>query len=140
MEYRTSYRLLGLLILSSLLAAGCASSKGPKYVPPSLPDSEVAIVKGSWGTYIEKVNGANVTSAGLQWSNFGSNTVRVPAGVNRFKIVMSYGGQYSHKDTYAFDFICDKGHMYEFSANNMFDTTLKVVDKTTNQSMLIEIE
>jgi len=151
--YFNRMTLLGLVVLSCI-AGGCAK-KGPKYTAPKLPDSEVAVVKGSWGTTIEKIDGANVDSPFRIGPAFmSSHSVRVDPGERLMIVYVDWSDQQAQpwqsglslnvkagkavRQTYYFSFRFDKGHVYEFSPASMTDNRLKVADKTTNQTLYIE--
>ena len=113
-----------------LVVSGCAS--GPKYVEPIKPD--VAVLKGSWGTYIRSVDHEEVDGSALQFANIGSNSVHVSPGEHDLRIETNCGNV---KQWVTFRFRADGGHQYEFHQKNMVDLTLKVKDLTTGQTMLI---
>jgi hypothetical protein len=130
-----------------LLAAGCANQR-PVYKEPALTAAQTATLKGSWGAYIEDVDGKRVESATFRMANFGFNTVHVTGAEHHLIVIQnlnSGGSSTTHQGTsqfisqFKFRFVA--GHTYEFGPASFWQSmVLKVTDKTTGQSCIIESE
>ena len=129
-----SVRNLLILLSSSLLAIGCAKDTRPKYVAPLAEKSDVAVIKGAWGTYIHEVDGAK-TDTNIQLANWGYNSVAVTPGEHELIVLVHTSGPSYSYNGGKFRFRCEKGHTYEFCRRNLFSIALKVTDKNTGQSM-----
>ena len=64
--------------------------------------------------------------------------VPVTPGIHQLVIIAHVrNGQSYIEDPWEFTFRFEKGHTYEFSDNDDYGSHLKVMDRTTNQMMLI---
>jgi hypothetical protein len=144
--------LAGLVLI---LLNGCSQDTGPKYVAPQGRATDLAVLKGTWGTYVCEVDGAGV-EGGAGIGIFGGSSVTVRPGTHSLMVVVDDAGGggpaapakpgLSLQMTYnpdgdgvnRFSFVCEKGHTYEFSRRHLFTKKLKVTDKNTGRSMEIE--
>ena len=126
------------LVVLSLLTAGCAADHRPKYREPLIPASEKVVLKGTWGTFIESVDGAKVNT-GLRLANFGGNQVAVEPGHRRLSVIVeTNSNNYSTTRTCQFTAFFAMGRTYEFTRESVFSTRLKLTDKTDGTSTIIE--
>jgi hypothetical protein len=135
MHLKSRLLSVGLLIA----AVGCAADNRPKYATPESPKSDLATLKGAWGTYIHEVDGKRVDT-NIQLANWGWNSVDVTPGPHKLMVLVHTFNGNSYMSTYSenggrFTFRCDKGHTYEFCRRNLFSMALKVTDKNTGQEM-----
>ena len=123
------------LLLALCLSFGCAPTgpKLPKYAAPS-PGPDVAVLQGSWGTYVTRIDNRDVSSGQILLFNFGFNTVNVTSGVHTLRVETAAGNT---RRWSTFPFRCDPGHKYVFSPYSPFDLTLKVTDENTKQSLVV---
>ena len=140
-------------VVLALGIAGCTNTQaiydGPKDAP-----SEIAVCKGSWGTYIHEVDGRHVQSSNLPMDNLGGNSITAAPGNHLFMVwvhtenpaltavpgpLIAVNIAAGVKDNrHTFWFKCEKGHTYEFSRRNLFTSALKVIDQNTGKSLDIE--
>lgn len=118
---------------------------------PRRPASEVATLKGGYNTVICAIDGDRVDPS---FSLIGNNMIAVTPGVHRLvvrvKVATTPGSQPSQSAPSAtmsfgpqdtenyFQFICEKGHTYEFSRRSVTDTNLMVTDLKTGSRMNID--
>jgi hypothetical protein len=85
------------------------------------------------GVYVQGVDDARVASADTR-----GNVVIVPAGMRRVRVTRGNGIALKVKSkTWDFDFLCEKGHTYEFVPAGPFDGRLKVTDVTIGESLIV---
>ena len=112
---------------------GCAADKRPKYVTPALADDQVATLKGTWGYYIEEVDGARLDVGGFMPS-FGGNTAKVSAGEHRLRIEAIGSNSTAMWQT---NFTCTAGHLYEVGPSSIMGG-VKFTDKMTKTETTIQ--
>ena len=131
-------RLLGLApVLACVLAGltGCAADHRPKYVMPKKPLSDVAVVVGQYNVLssfeIQEVDGARVDVPPFSMNY----PVKVMPGERRLTVAAKTGGGESR---YTFVHNFTAGHRYVISGSGLSQGGLKVTDKTTNTSTVID--
>ena len=130
---------IALLAIVAIGSVGCAADERPEHVEPEGGLAEGAMLQANWGTFISEIDGAKVDMALFRLEGLGGNEVVVGPGVRRLTVLQEYGnGQWHHRRTSKFNFVCEKGHVYTFSADSMFDKTLSVTDETRGESMRID--
>src|SRR4051812_38202629 len=95
MSFDMTSRLVCVLTLTFLIS--CATDKRPKYVAPASPKSDVATLKGGWGTYIHEVDGARVDT-NIQLANWGSNSVDVNPGPHELIVLVHTSSSMSYDE------------------------------------------
>lgn len=125
-------------LFAILFTFGCADDR-PIYNAPAISKETTSTLVGTWGTYIDEIDGAHVASASFQFQDFGSNTVVVSAGKHHLTIhqFRGWGGGTAEVTTW-FTFRCDAGHTYEICRTSIFNLDdLKITDKNTSQTLTI---
>ncbi len=88
-------------------------------------------------SYIDGVDNAAIGNADFS-REYGWNTVPVTPGVHELVVILHVrNGQSYIQDPWKLSFRCEKGHTCEFQSNDDYGKQLKVVDLTTDQTMLI---
>jgi len=120
-----------------LLLSGCAHDDRVVYAAPDNSKSDVALLKGGRGMRIDSVDHAAV-HAGDFYDKFGWNTIPLSPGVHKLVIIAHVRNGHSYiEDPWELSFNFEKGHTYEFRDNDDYGAHLKVIDRTTNQTMVI---
>src|SRR5438045_9029730 len=118
---------------------GCAQDKRVSYVPPTYQPSELATLKGGWGTYIQEIGGARVDSASITLDNYGGNTVVVTPGWHDLFVQVHTSSMLAFHNTGAhFRYELMQGHLYEFGPENLLSTNVRVTDKTTGKTEVMK--
>jgi len=126
---------IGSLAAVLLWLAGCAGDARPKYAMPNKPNSEVAIVVAEYNMLsafgVDEVDGARVEAPPFAMNY----PVKVMPGQRRLKVTGNVGRTSA---TWSFVYDFQAGHRYALSASSaVFQTGLKLTDKTTNTSTII---
>jgi hypothetical protein len=123
--------------LAVLLLSGCARDDRAAYTGPNVAKSDVALLKGGRGMRLDSVDHAAIHTADF-YDNFGWNTVPVLPGMHKLVLIAHVRNGHGYiQDPWELSFRFEKGHTYEFCDNDDYGTHLKVIDHTTNQTMLI---
>src|SRR5439155_7872147 len=123
------------------LLNGCSQDSGPTYVAPQGRTTDLAVLKGTWGTYVCEVDGVGV-EGGAGIGIFGGSSATVVPGTHSLMVVvddaspggaaparpglslqMSYnpGGDGVNRSS----FVREKGHTYEVSRRHLVTKHLK---------------
>ena len=102
------------------------------YQPPQLPNSQVATVTGTWGTFIEAVDDVQLPKEKTYfpaWTGgIGGNETSVLPGPRKLELFVTVNDEYDRKE-FTFDF--QPGHAYELArAFNVDDDVIRIHDKT----------
>ena len=141
LEVRRAAVLAAVFTLSAFALlyglAGCAADHRPKYVMPKLANDQVAVVVGQYNVLssyeIHEVDGARVTAPPFAMNY----PVKVLPGERRLKVVGAAG---QTRSEWSFVHNFQAGHRYVISpsAGGPFQAGLKLTDKTTNTSTIID--
>ena len=133
--FRRGPLVTALLGFATALVAGCADHR-PKYAMPNKPLNEVAVVVAEYNLLssfgIDEVDGARVEAPPFSMNY----PVKVLPGERRLKVSGTVGRTHSQ---WSFVYNFQAGHRYALSASSaVLQTGLKLTDKTTNTSTIIQ--
>ena len=131
----------GLLLF---LVAGCgAKDSRPKYSPPKLAASEVAVLKADSGYWIGEVDGARIAEPGMSMLGQPGNTVKVAPGERTIVVTKSgnsslvqVGGPSRNFKKFSYPF--QAGQTYKIGAGGSFGRGIKVTNTRTGTDTIID--
>ena len=133
-------KLVALAVVSLVFVAGCEGMgrqdayTGPVdlHQPPARGDAQAARLEGTWGTFIDQVDGMPVQQQPFYTTvlggGLGGNKTAVAAGPRELRLFVTRNDDYYYT-SFVFDF--EPGHSYDFCrALNIGEEKIRIHDQT----------